>query len=291
MAASPSLVSFSPSRKRKLAPNGRRSSPSPSSSPSSSSSGAGHTGNRPLAGSKRTRLAAQHPLARPSLIVTQPSASVPLLSASSSAMPSPSFATSSPAIVTPKPTYHHHLAAFKRAPLYRLVPSPPAISLNGTPQVLDDPLQLGGTSLEHRTCVTCKRTATSTIALAKFKRCQLCAGSFANGSSHSAVIKRGKSSDGFISNVDRQEAELVDSFVPSPRHCCGKVVCRECSIESPAGVPTCHACLSANLPRPAAILDPAHADSPGDMDSIDTSNGVPISIADYDFSDLPMDDD
>lgn len=67
------------------------------------------------------------------------------------------------------------------------------------------------------------------------------------------------------------------------------IVCTFC--RSPAGVPTCHACLSANLPRPAAILDPAHADSPGDMDSIDTSNGVPISIADYDFSDLPMDDD
>lgn len=77
-----------------------------------------------------------------------------------------------------------------------------------------------------------------------------------------------------------------DAQIGTPTRECGRSVCRECSVESSAGIPHCYQCtfppelqddgMSNAMPETAAVVLQARSYSEGD------DNG--ISIEDYDFA-------
>lgn len=151
----------------------------------------------------------------------------------------------------PPQIYRHHSHNNPSAALRRS-PSPVQIIRSHTPNATSTIHSSNGTlPLDERTCVSCRRTATSLLQLAKFHKCSLCGGLSCpicsrichtaedhedtreddNDEDHDEVLSSS------ITDLERPCIRVQDdtnetvTSAPDQIHGCGKPVCRGCSVE------------------------------------------------------------
>jgi hypothetical protein len=140
-------------------------------------------GGRPVVSSKRLRLSANHPLSR-------------------STTGGRAASTGSIVALTSKPSFPGHLS---KSQMFQLRPSPPLMNLRSFSESQAE-------GAEHKSCISCKRIATSTLQLAKVRRCESC------GNTSCPICIRACGGSGTDEAADGVSL-------------CGRTVCRECSAE------------------------------------------------------------
>lgn len=196
-----------------------------------------------LPSSKRARMSHSHPLSRSSV--------------SPPRQPLNSTAASLPQLLRHHSSHHPPSSSFRRSPSpVQMVIRSPAINNGGHLHATGSNATL---SQEERTCVSCRRTATSLLQLAKFHKCSLCGGLSCPICSRTCHNEAGGDEDNYenintgddCDEDDQDQSRHINANRASSIHLhddsdesvntsdgphysqqsCGKPVCRGCCIE------------------------------------------------------------